>query len=84
MQDQISATGLAIEAYKKLKEVDPMNELLKWMESDEITDEDFTNKFWNREDSYRNHAGSMISMIVETNYYLAVRKELNEKFGVKI
>jgi len=84
MQDQISATELAVKAYQKLKEVDPTNELLKWMESDEITDEDFIKEFWDKEDSPADHAGSMVSMRVETNYFLAVKKELKEKYGIEI
>jgi len=84
MQDQISATELAVKAYQKLKEVDPTNELLKWMESDDVSDEDFIKNFWDKKDPPENFAGSMVSMRVETNYYLAVKKELKEKFEVEI
>jgi hypothetical protein len=84
MQDQISATELAIKAYQRLKQVDPKNELLKWMESDDITDEEFVKKFWDKKEPSTNFAGSMVSMRVETNYYLAVKKELKDKFNVEI
>ncbi len=84
MQDQISASDLAIKAYQKLKEVDPENEILKWMDSDDISDEDFIKKFWDKTESSKNFAGSMVSARVETNYYLAVKKELKDKFNVEI
>lgn len=84
MQDQISATELAIKAYQRLKEVDPENELLKWMDSDDVSDEDFVKKFWDKKDPPEKFAGSMVSMRVETNYYLAVKKELKDKFNIEI
>jgi len=84
MQDQISATELAVQAWAKLKEVDPTNELLKWMESDDISDQEFTNHFWNKEEPWQEKPGSMVSMTVETNYFLAVKKELKEKHGIEI
>lgn len=84
MQDQISATELAVNAWKRLKEIDPQNELLKWMESDDISDEAFINKFWDKEESWKGKPGSMVSMRVETNYFLAVKKELKEKHSIEI
>ncbi|MBU1727866.1 hypothetical protein KKA39_00970 [Patescibacteria group bacterium] len=84
MQDQLSATMLATLAWQKLKKVDPTNELLKWMDSEDISDEDFIKKFWDKEDPPENFAGSMVSMRVETNYYLTVKKELKEKFEIEI
>jgi len=84
MQDQISATKLAVEAWNKLKEVDPTNELLKWMESDDISDEEFTNHFWDKEEPWKGKPGSMVSMRVEINYFLAVKKELKEKHSIEI
>lgn len=84
MPDQISATELATEAYQKLKEVGPTNELVEWVESDNISDEEFTTHFWDKKEPWRNEPGSMVSMRVETNYYLAVKKELKEKFGIEI
>ena len=84
MQDQISATELAIEAFKKLKEVDSENELLKWMESSDVSGEDFKNRFWDKEEPWENKPGSMVAMRVETNYFLAVKKELKEKFNIEI
>jgi len=84
MQDQISATNLAVQAWNKLKEVDPTNELLKWMESDDISDEDFKNHFWDKTEPWAEKPGSMVSMVVEANYFLAIKKELKEKYNIEI
>ncbi|PCI20147.1 hypothetical protein COB64_02450 [Candidatus Wolfebacteria bacterium] len=84
MEDQISATELAFNAYVKLKKVDPDNELVKVMDSDSVTDEDFINRFWDKEEPWEGKPGSMVSMRVETNYFLEVKKELKEKHSVEI
>lgn len=84
MQDQILATELAVKAYRKLKEVDSENDLLKWMDSEEITDQDFIEKFWDKNEPPENFAGTMVAARVETNYYLAVKKELKNKFNLEI
>jgi hypothetical protein len=84
MEDQISATVLATKAWLILKDTDPKNELLKWMESENISEDDFKNHFWDKEEPWQNFAGSMVTMRVETNYFLAVKKELKEKFNIEI
>lgn len=84
MQDQISATELAVNAWIKLKEVDPTNDLVKWMESDEISDQEFIKNFWDKSEDPNTLPGSMVSMRAETNYFLAVKKVLKEKHNIEI
>lgn len=83
MKDQVSATEMAMRAYKKIKEIAPDHELTKIMEPS-ATDEDFINRFWDKEESRRNFPGSMVAMRVEINYFLAVKKFLKEKHGIDI
>lgn len=83
MEDNVAATKLALKAYEKLKEVDPKNELLKWLEP-EVSDDDFINKFWDRDFPWQDRPGSMVATLCEANYFVTVKKELKEKYGVEI
>lgn len=82
MQDQISATDMAINAFKALFQLEPEHELVKIM--NEASKEEFENRFWDKEEPINKFPGSMASMRLEVNYFLAVQKYLLEKHVVKI
>lgn len=82
MQDQISATSLAISALQKIVSVDPNHQLVKDMT--EGSDEDFIKKFWDKPEDPNKLPGSMVTMRVETNYFLAVKKVLKEEYNIEI
>ena len=84
MEDQISATKMALKAFEELYKADPEHELVKFFTSDEVSDEAFTNRFWKREKPWEGLPGSMVTMVVETNYYLEVKEVLKEKYAVEI
>lgn len=82
MEDQMSAIEMAVKACAKLGEVNPEHDLIKIMS--EGSDEDFIKRFWDKEVEYNKFPGSMVAMRVETNYFLAVKKELKEKHNIEI
>lgn len=82
MQDQISATSLAISALQKIVSVDPNHQLVKDMT--EGSDEDLIKKFWDKPEDPNKLPGSMVTMRVETNYFLAVKKVLKEEYNIEI
>lgn len=82
MQDQISATSLAVSAFEKIKSVNPDHQLVKDMA--EGSDEDFIKKFWDKPEDPNKLPGSMVSMRVEINYFLAVKKALKEEYNIEI
>lgn len=83
MQENLDATKLAVGAYQKLKEIDPKNKLLKWLEPG-VSDADFIEKFWDRDFPWQDRPGSMVSTLCEANYFATVKKELKEKYSVEI
>lgn len=82
MQDQISATEMFLLAFKKIHEIEPEHELVKIMS--EASDKEFEKRFWDKEEPTSKFPGSMVSMRLEVNYFLAVKKYLLEKYGIKI
>ncbi len=73
---------MAVRAYQKLKEYEPQHELVALMESEEISNDDFINKLWDKEESWQKLPGSMVAMHVETTYFLKVRTLLKEKYNI--
>ena len=84
MLDQQSATNLAVQAYTKLKEVAPQHEYVRLMESPDVSDDQFKDTFWDKPEPWRNLPGSMVSMRVETLYFVAVRKILKKEHNIEI
>jgi len=84
MEGQDSITLLATKAWLKLSDIDPGNELLKWFESDSISDQDFNNEFWGKEESWKEKPTSMVSRVAEQNYFLALQQELKAKHCIEI
>ncbi len=85
MEDQLAATRLATKAYAELKAVNPEHELVKIMEAKgEGGDDAFIERFWDKDDSWKNHPGSMVSMYVETKYFTEVKKILKEEYNIEL
>jgi hypothetical protein len=77
--------SLAIEAYELLKKLEPENELVLMMNVDNVlTKEEFNDKFWDKEEPWRNCDESLVLELVEINYYFEVRKILREKYSVQL
>lgn len=84
MHDQIAATEMAVKAWKKLAEVNPAHELVILLASDDVSDDDFTNRYWDKEEPWKNKPGSMVSAYVEVKYFLEVKKVLKEEYEIEI
>lgn len=84
MEDQISATDMALKAFAKLKEVNPEHELVKLLSSEGVTDEEFYNRFWDKKEPWQKEPGSMVSTYVEVKYFLEVQKVLKEEYEIEI
>lgn len=82
MQDQISATRLAVSALQKIQSLNPNHQLVKDMIKS--SPEDFIKKFWDKPEDPNKLPGSMVSMRVEINYFLAVKKALKEEYNIEI
>lgn len=82
MEDQIVAVEMATKAFCKLHEVEPEHELVKIMTEGE--DDEFVKKFWDKDEDYNKLPGSMVSMYVQTKYFVAVKKVLKEKYNIEI
>ena len=83
MEDQIAASQMALKAYFQLKKIKPDHELVKLMEPT-TSDEEFTERFWKKEKPPTEFPGSMVSMILESNYFLEVQKVLKEEYQLEI
>lgn len=77
--------GLAIKAYEFLKELEPGNELVLIMDVENaLTIEEFNDKFWDKEEPWRNCDKSLVLELVEINYYFAVKKYLKDNHSIYI
>lgn len=84
-----SAYKLADEVAQELLGLDPTNELL-WLwfeppegiedpfESEKERNEAMKNRFWNRRESWEEQPKTIVSTVVMSNYYLAVKQAINE------
>lgn len=46
--DKMAATELAVDAWKRLNEVNPEHELVKFLVSEDVSDEAFNDRFWDK------------------------------------
>lgn len=85
MMTENTTMGLAIKAYEFLKELEPENELVLIMDVESgLSIEEFNDKFWDKEEPWRNCEESLVLELVEINYYFEVRKILREKYSVQL
>jgi len=81
-----SGYALAQEAARRLKELDPTNELLKYLyvpDGEETNDEieaalkvEMKNRFWDRDRPWQGVAGAEMCAVVFGNYWSALKKEI--------
>lgn len=77
--------SLAIEAYELLKKREPENELVLIMNVDNsLSTEKFYDRFWDKEEPWRDCEETLVLEQVEINYYFEVRKILRDKYSIKI
>ncbi len=81
MQDQISATNLFLKGFQSIVSINPDHQLVKDID---LSKEDFIKKFWDKPEDPNTLPGSMVSMRVETNYFLAVKKVLKDDYNIEI
>jgi len=87
-----SAVSLANEVAEELRRINPSHELLKfWFlspeeekqgktdpEKEKARNIEMKNRFWNRAEPWEKQPGAIVTTVVTTNYYLALKKAIKE------
>jgi len=77
------STTLVMDAFEKLQDLDPEHELLRWL-SPEVSDDDFRDKFWDKEEDWRTLPGTRVTTYVQAGYFLALKAVLKEEHDVTV